>query len=133
MSKSLNSVELIGYLGRDPEAISFQEKNIVRFPLATHEVWRDAETNQLKTQTHWHRIVVMGKSSEAVLKHLKKGALIYVRGKLRTRRYFDHQDRPRFTTEILGFHFLFLNKESDDHAEEPDGEWIENDDLSLVE
>ena len=133
MSKSLNSVELIGYLGRDPEIIAFQQKEIVRFPLATHEVWRDSENNSLQTHTDWHRIVVMGKQAKAVHEHLKKGALVYVRGRLRTRRYHDHQDRPRFITEVVGLKFLFLSKPSETGAEEPEGEWIEHDDQSLVE
>lgn len=134
MSKSLNSVEFIGYVGRDPESVSLNNhKNIVRFPLATHEVWRDADSNQLQTHTDWHRIVVMGKQASVILAQLKKGALIYCRGKLRTRRYHDREDCPRFITEVLALQILFLNHPSESDAEEPDGEWVEHDDQSIVE
>ena len=59
MSASLNKVQLIGHLGKDPEIRSFQNGGkAATLSLATSESWKDKETGERKERTEWHRIVV---------------------------------------------------------------------------
>ena len=59
MAGSLNKVTLIGNIGKDPEVRVTQEgKEIVTFPVATTETWRDKNTGERREKTEWHRVVV---------------------------------------------------------------------------
>lgn len=92
----LNKVELIGYLGSDPDIRYTQEQEAVaRVRLATTETWK--KNKQEKTE--WHNIVFFGKLAEVVRDHLKKGALVYVEGSLHTRPW-EKDGETRYTTEI---------------------------------
>lgn len=101
MAGTLNKVMLIGNLGKDPEAMRFDNGGmIVRFPIATSETYRDREGNDV-TRTEWHNIVVGRKGlAEVCEKYLKKGFKVYVEGKLRTRKWDDKDGNARYTTEV---------------------------------
>ncbi|HMT02762.1 MAG TPA: single-stranded DNA-binding protein [Burkholderiales bacterium] len=99
---SVNKVTLLGNLGGDPEIRYMTNGDaVISFSLATTETWRDKLTNDKKEQTEWHRIVVYGKLAEIVSKYGKKGSHMYVEGRLRTRKWTDHQNNVRCTTEIV--------------------------------
>lgn len=114
---SLNKVQVIGGLGKDPETrYTNDSKPICNLSLATSETWKD-KTGQKQEKTEWHRVVVFGKIAETVEKYLKKGSRVYFEGKLQTRKWKDSSGQDRYSTEIvvdMGGRMIMLDgKESD--------------------
>ncbi|MEH8258991.1 single-stranded DNA-binding protein [Aeromonas veronii] len=102
MRRGINKVILIGNLGQDPEVRYMPSGGAVtNITLATSETWRDKQTNEQRERTEWHRIVFMGKLAEVAGEYLKKGAQVYVEGKLQTRKWQDQSGQERYTTEVL--------------------------------
>ena len=107
----LNRAELIGRLGRDPDVrYTTEGKAIANLAMATSEFFRDRDSGQRKEQTEWHRVVLFGKQAEIAGKYLKKGALAYVDGRLRTRKWKNRQGQEQFTTELVGNSLTLLEK-----------------------
>jgi len=100
---SVNKVILVGHLGRDPEARSFQTGGeIVNISLATSERWKDRVSGEQKERTEWHNIVIMNDGLVKVAKqYLRKGAKVYIEGALRTRKWQDKDGIDRYSTEIV--------------------------------
>nr|WP_314471091.1 single-stranded DNA-binding protein [uncultured Sphingomonas sp.] len=100
---SVNKVILVGHLGKDPEARSFQNGGeIVNLSVATSERWKDRSSGEQKERTEWHNIVIMNDGLVKVAKqYLKKGAKVYVEGQLRTRKWQDNNGIDRWTTEVV--------------------------------
>lgn len=107
---SLNKVMLIGHLGRDPEYRVFSNGNpSCSFSMATSEQWRDKNTGQMQSKTEWHNIVLFGRLAEIARDYLKKGSLVFVEGKLQTRKWQDRNTgQDRYTTEIVGDNLRML-------------------------
>jgi len=103
MSASLNKVTLIGHLGRDPEVRSFQNGGkVCNLRLATSENWKDKNTGERREKTEWHSIAIFQEGLVGVAeKYLKKGALVYIEGKLATRKWQDASGADRYSTEIV--------------------------------
>ena len=101
MAGSLNKASLIGRLGNDPEVRSFSNGGqVVSFSLATSESWKDRETGERRERTEWHRVCIYTDGLGTVAeRYLKKGSLVYVEGKLETRRW-ERDGQDHYTTEI---------------------------------
>lgn len=101
MASSLNKVQLIGNMGRDPE-IRYTNDNraIANLTVATTESWNSKDGGR-QDKTEWHRVVIFGKLAEVVEKYLKKGDKVYFEGKLQTRQWTDKEGQERYTTEIV--------------------------------
>ncbi len=98
---SLNQAQIIGYLGKDPEVRYLPSgEAVANFSIATSEKWKDKATGEPREETEWHRISVFGRLAEIVGEYLKKGSLVFVQGKLKTRKYTDGQGIERYSTEI---------------------------------
>lgn len=81
-----NNIDLIGFLGSDPEARSTSNGTpVTTFSLATKSSWKN-EAGSYESRTEWHRIVAWGKLAESAAK-LSKGTHIEVEGELRHRTY----------------------------------------------
>jgi len=109
----LNRVQLIGYLGSDPEIRYTKEREaIANARIATSETWKKNGEKQEKTE--WHQIVFFGKLAEIVGEYLKKGSLAYIEGRLQTRSW-DKDGETRYTTEIVADNMRMLpsGKKSD--------------------
>jgi single-strand DNA-binding protein len=105
---SLNRVLLIGNLGKDPEVrFTGTGRAVGRFPLATSEVWNDAE-GQRQERTEWHNVVVWGKQAETCGQYLAKGRQVFVEGSIRTRQYDDKDGNRRYMTEVIAQRVQFL-------------------------
>src|SRR5205814_10281054 len=105
---SVNKALLIGNLGKDPEVrFTASGRAVARFPVATSEVWNDAE-GQRQERTEWHNIVVWGKQAETCGQYLAKGRQVYVEGSIRTRSYDDKNGNKRYVTEIVAQRVRFL-------------------------
>ncbi len=95
----LNKVILIGHIGKDPETYIFENGNKkISFSLATTESYRDKDKNEWIEQTEWHNIAGYRYLAE---KNFAKGDLVYVEGKIKTRKYTDKDQNERYITEII--------------------------------
>ncbi|WP_347373407.1 single-stranded DNA-binding protein [Aequorivita sp. Q41] len=109
MSGTLNKVMLIGHTGDDVKMHYFEGGNSLgRFPLATNETYTNKTTNERVTNTEWHNIVVRNKAAEICEKYLKKGDMVYIEGRLKTRKWQDDKGLDRYSTEIHCTDFTFL-------------------------
>jgi len=105
---SVNKVILVGNLGKDPEVrFTGSGKAVCKFPLATSEVWNDAEGAR-QERTDWHNVIVWGKQGETCGQYLAKGRQVYVEGSIRTRSYDDKDGNKRYITEIIAQRVRFL-------------------------
>lgn len=96
----MNEAKIIGHLGRDPETKTLPSGDAVtNFSIATTEKWKDKTTGEQKEATEWHRISMFGKLAEIAAKYLHKGSLVYVSGKLVTRKWNDN-GVDKYSTEI---------------------------------
>jgi len=109
---SVNKVILIGNLGRDPELrYAASGDAIASFSIATTDNWKDKD-GQKQERTEWHRISVFGKLAEICGEYLKKGAPVYVEGKLQTRKWQDKEGNERQTTEVVADRMQMLGGRS---------------------
>lgn len=105
---SVNKVILIGNLGKDPEVrFTTNGRAVARFPIATSEVWTDANGNR-QERTEWHNIIVWGKQGETCAQYLAKGRQVFIEGSIRTRSYDDKSGNKRYVTEIVAQRVRFL-------------------------
>ena len=110
MAGSLNKVLLIGRLGADPQLKYLPSgQPVVNVNLATDEGYKDRNTGERTERTEWHRLVVYGKTAELVANYLTKGRLIFVEGKLRTRKWQGQDGQDRYTTEVVADRVDFLD------------------------
>ena len=108
----INKVILIGHLGKDPEMRYLEGGvSVTSFPLATSESFN--KDGQKVEQTEWHNIVMWRGLADVAAKFLKKGKLVYVEGKLRTRSFEDKEGNKKYTTEIVAENFTLLGRKTD--------------------
>ena len=102
MAGSMNKVLLIGRLGTDPEARTFQNGGgVVSFTLATSERWKDGN-GERKERTEWHRVSIFTEGLRDVAeRYLHKGDLVSIEGKLETRKWTDTQGSDHYSTEVV--------------------------------
>jgi single-strand DNA-binding protein len=103
MSGFRNCVQLIGNLGGDPEVRSTTGGNkVVSLSVATSETWTDRQSGERKERTEWHRVMIWNQGlGEVVERCLRKGAKIFLEGKLATRKWTDQSGQDRYSTEIV--------------------------------
>ena len=100
-SRSLNQVELIGNLTRDPELrYTPTGAAVCALGLATNRTWT-TESGEKKEETEFHRVVAWNKLAELCSQLLTKGRKIYVRGRLRTNSWTGADGAQRSTTEVV--------------------------------
>lgn len=117
MSGTLNKVMLIGHTGDDVKMHYFEGGNSLgRFPLATNETYTNKTTNERVTNTEWHNIVVRNKAAEICEKYLKKGDMVYIEGRLKTRKWQDDKGMDRYSTEIHCTDFTFLSPKGESNS-----------------
>ena len=118
---ALNRVQLIGYLGRDPESkYTPTGKRVTDFSIAITHRWRD-EAGETKEHTEWVNIEAWGRLAEVCHEYLAKGSLVYIEGRLRTDRYEDQDGEPHFFTKVVAQIVQFLDSRSDESLVEHTG------------
>jgi single-strand DNA-binding protein len=117
----VNKVILVGNLGKDPE-VRYLEGGVAmaKFSLATSESYKNKEGTRTET-TEWHNIVLWRAQAEFAEKYLKKGSMVYIEGKIRTRSWDDKDGNKRYTTEITGDNVTILNSRNRDENNAPAG------------
>jgi len=100
-SRSLNKVQLIGNLTRDPELrYTPTGAAVCTIGLATNRTWT-TESGEKKEETEFHRVVAWNKLAELCSQLLAKGRKIYVEGRLRTNQWQGQDGSQRSTTEVV--------------------------------
>lgn len=98
---SVNKVILIGRLGKDPETRYMTSgEAVTNATLATSENWKD-KSGEKQEKTEWHNLVFYRRLAEIAGEYLKKGSMIYVEGKLQTRKWQTKEGQDRYSTEII--------------------------------
>ena len=107
----VNKVTLVGRLGKDPVVKHFSDTNaLAEFSLATTENYKDKEGKWVEV-TDWHNIKLPFKyMAESAEKYLKKGSLVYIDGKIKTRSYDDKDGNKKYITEIVAENIRRLDK-----------------------
>ncbi len=107
---SINKVILVGNVGKDP-VIRYFDKGVAKatFPLATSETYTNQQGETI-TSTEWHNIVLWRALAEVAEKTVKKGAQVYIVGKIKTRSYVDKDGNNKYITEILADIMMVLEK-----------------------
>lgn len=100
---SLNKVQIIGNLGRDPEIRNTNDnRKVANLAIATSKVWKDKTTGEKKEKTEWHRVAIFNENLVAVAeKFLKKGSKVFIEGELQTRKWQDQSGQDKYSTEIV--------------------------------
>ena len=104
MAFGLNRAEVIGRLGADVTINQLTSGGrVANLSIATDESYIDKQSGERVDRTEWHRVVTFQTGLVDMFeKHAKKGRLVYVGGKLQTRRYRKTgEEMDRFSTEIL--------------------------------
>lgn len=110
MANSLNKVQLIGNLTRDPESrMTPSGQQVTTFGMATNRTWTD-QSGQKQERAEYHNIVVWGKLGEIAAKYLIKGKKVYIEGRLQTRDWEAQDGTKRSRTEIVAENLIMLDK-----------------------
>ncbi len=111
---ALNRVQLIGYLGKDPETrFTPTGKKVTHFSLAVTQRWKSA--GETKEYTEWINVEAWGRLGEVCDQYLKKGSLVYLEGRLKTDKYEDKGEMKYFT-KVVALLLQFLDRKP---TEEP--------------
>ena len=115
--RSINKAIIIGRVGQNPE-ISYSKSKlaIARYSIATNETKTNPDGNKAE-HTEWHNIVSLGQQAEFIREYVKKGQLIYLEGKLKTRKWEDKNNINHYKTEIITDSITPLEWLSDNNEE----------------
>ena len=110
MNALKNSVQLIGYLGQDPEIVNLESgSKLAKFSIATSDSYKNAQGEKVE-DTQWHNVVAWGKTADIVESYLIKGKQVAIEGKLTHRSYETKEGEKRYITEIKCNELLMLGK-----------------------
>ena len=99
---SVNKVHLLGRLGRDPEVRYLANGDAVcNLRIATTRTWKNKDSGEKMEETEWTSTVAYGRTAEVQGEYLKKGHLVYIEGRMKTRKWVDKEDIERYVTEIV--------------------------------
>ena len=111
---ALNRVQLIGYLGKEPESrFTPNGKKVAHFSLGITQRWKSG--GETKEYTEWVNVEAWGKLGEIAQQYLKKGSLVYLEGRLKTDKYED-KGETKYYTKVVALLMQFLDKKP---ADEP--------------
>src|SRR5436305_14904660 len=107
--KSLNRVQLIGNLGKDPEIkYTPQGTPVAKITIATNERFKD-KSGECQDRTEWHNVVLWQRLAEIAGEYLKKGGKVYIEGRLQTRSWDDKTSgQKKYMTEVVGSDMILL-------------------------
>ena len=105
----INKVTLIGNLGKTPEIRTTDGgAKVANFSVATNESYKD-KNEEWQTITEWHNIVAWRGLAERAEK-LSKGGMVYIEGKLSTRKWQDNEGNDRYSTDVVALQLRSLEK-----------------------
>lgn len=102
MARGVNKVILVGSLGADPETrYTASGVAITSIRIATSESWKDKQSGEKVEKTEWHSITFFGRLAEVASEYLRKGAQVYIEGRLQTDKWQDKDGNDRYTTKVI--------------------------------
>ena len=118
---AINKVILVGHVGKDPEVRYFDNGSAVaNFTMATTERgYTAANGTVVPDRTEWHNIVLWRALAEVAEKYVRKGAKLYIEGKIRTRSYDDASGNKRYITEIYADNMELLDRKPEGQQAPP--------------
>ena len=109
--KSMNKVQLIGYLGKDPDFKELPNGDILAVISVATDQWFYQKDAAPKKFTDWHTVKVWGKQQvEKLRNYLIKGSHILVDGRITYRTYTDKDGHTRYITEIKANYLVDLDR-----------------------
>src|SRR3989337_3432262 len=106
---ALNRVQLIGYLGKDPETrFTPTGKKVSTFSLAVSRHWKSSQGEEKET-TDWFNVEAWGRLGEVCQEYLSKGRLVFIEGRLKTDRY-EHEGESRYFTKVVASQMQMLHR-----------------------
>lgn len=109
----LNKVMIIGRVTRDPEVRTIPSgQTVASFSVATNRQWTD-QSGQKQEKAEFHNIVAWRKLAEICQQYLKKGARVYIEGRMETRSWDDQQGVKKYRTEIIAQNMIMLDRKGD--------------------
>ena len=112
---AVNRVQLIGRLGKDPEArFTPTGKKVAHFSVAVSNRWKGKD-GEAKESTEWVNVEAWNRLGEVCEEYLHKGSLIFVEGRLKTDKY-DDKGETKYFTKVVALSMQMLDKKP---AEEP--------------
>jgi single-strand DNA-binding protein len=119
---SLNRVQLIGRLGKDPESRTIPTgKKVTHFSLAVSQHWKSAE-GENKESTEWVNVESWGRLGEICQQYLHKGSLVFLEGRLKTDK-FEEKGETKYFTKVVALSMQMLDRKPEDEplvmADEP--------------
>jgi len=119
---SLNRVQVIGNLGRDPETrFTPTGKQVTQFSVAVNDRWRSTE-GELKERTEWFNMEAWGRQGEICQEYLKKGSLVFIEGRLRTDVVGEGEERKYYTKVVVQRMQMLDRKPEEDEPAAPPAE-----------
>ena len=122
---SVNRVILVGNLGADPELRQVGDnRSVCNLSIATSEPYKD-KSGVRQDRTEWHRVTVWGEQADVCAKYLEKGRMVYVEGKLQTRKY-EKDGVTKYSTDIVAERVTFLGgggKRNEASSDRPARTW----------
>ena len=116
---SVNKLFLLGHVGGDPEIKSFDNGSIASFNLATTEKGYTTKTGAVvPDSTQWHRIVAKAGLAKFAETYVKKGAALFIEGKVIYRSYDNKDGVKVFITEIIASEMQFTSAKIESKAPE---------------
>lgn len=116
MAMSLNRVQLIGNLTRDPELRQVPGgQTVASFSIATNFSWTDA-SGQRQDKPEYHNVVAWRKLAEIAGQYLRKGSKVFVEGRLQTREWEGDDGVKRYRTEIVIDNMIMLDRKGEGAA-----------------
>ncbi len=123
---SLNRVQLIGRLGKDPETrYTPTGKKVTSFSVAIDKKWCNAE-GELKEATDWFNIEAWGRLGEISQSYLTKGKLVFIEGRLKTDQY-EQGGEKRYFTKVVAQQMQMLDRKQEE--EEPFSETVDEEEF----
>ena len=121
MAASFNRVTLVGYLGQDPTSTFLPlGDQVTNFQVACNERWKD-RSGLLQEHTLWFSCATFGRLAERSQQLLRKGAYVYVEGRLSTREYTDRQGQTRTSLDVRCAEMRLLDRLPDGGPDCPFG------------
>lgn len=113
---SVNKQIIIGRLGNDPEYKDFGNgSGVTNISVATSEKYTNKQGEKVE-ETEWFKVSMFGKLGEIAAKYLRKGSLVYIEGKTKTRKYTDSNGIDKYISEVIGQQMQMLSSINEGQA-----------------
>jgi single-strand DNA-binding protein len=111
---TLNKIMIIGNCGRDPELrMTPNGKPVASFSVAVNRTYSPSDGGERREETEWFNIVAWNRLAEVCQQYVTKGRLVYIEGRLQTRKWQDREGKERTTVEIVANDMQLLGGQRD--------------------